>query len=111
MAIHFDTLGGLAEPGDNACNKPEDVSVDVATVYGRGWQTALGLGIGDTFERMKSLYPRAAYSSRPYGTRGDFWILNASGPECSICDPTRLVARFRMNRVSGFLLPVHGQGE
>jgi len=28
VAIHFDTLGGLAEPGDNACNKPEDVSVD-----------------------------------------------------------------------------------
>jgi hypothetical protein len=46
----------------------------IVTVRGRAaWRTALGLRVGDTAARIRSLYPRARL--RGAGTDGGYWLV------------------------------------
>jgi len=90
------TSRGRDTPDSNVCTvRWDDVGVDVGFAWTRGpcraksldraawsgmrlfgsrWKTAKGLRIGDPVRRIRRLYPRARYVSRP-PRPGEWWLL------------------------------------
>ena len=68
MRMVFASYGGSAHGGD-ACSEPASFFLDNVRITGTGWQTGLGLRIGDPVSKLKRLYPGAL----PHN--GAWWIV------------------------------------
>ena len=76
----------------------------IVTVTGRAaWRTALGLRVGDSAARLRSLYPRARLRTGFAGETG-YWLLTRQAcAEVGSGDYPGLLARMRNGRVSALV--------
>jgi hypothetical protein len=78
----------------------------VATVTGRtAWRTAVGLRVGDSLPRLRSLYPRATRPADAFASARGFWLVTRRACETVGAHAyPGLLARIRDGRVSALVL-------
>jgi hypothetical protein len=74
-------------------------------LFGSRWKTSKGLHVGDPVARIKRVYPRARYVSRP-PQPGEWWLLIERRSELGI--QPLLVAEVGAGRVIALRVPPAG---
>jgi len=100
----FTTLGSFSRTSDNACMAPASFHPDTVDVINRAWLTSRDLHVGETLQRLRTLYPEASRH------RDGWWLVTR------LNDPLfgtygQLVAGVQNGRVSYLRLVLHEQGD
>jgi hypothetical protein len=114
------TYGGTFPKGENGCISPDLIYVSEIRLARPNWITSLGLHVGDSTVKLRSLYPHAVYRSPTRGSRSEYVLVATHGSCIGVCTPSeqrngvaisRLSAEVSQGRVVAFWLPVFGEGE
>jgi hypothetical protein len=110
---------GVIPSGASSCSY-DRMPVSVVTVIGRGWQTSLGLRVGDTVAKLHRLYPLATFHPASRGEsspKDSYWLVTRWAACLGDCGGAhyvtapRLVAQIHDGRVKAITFPVGAQGE